>query len=206
MRALACVPLPTPGAPKRRTGPGRKSLSAGAVSGSVIMLVVKGRISLPALSATDAATLGSETVVVAHDELRFDLLRGIHGNADDNEQRRAAKVEVDAKTVGHPGGQVVKDGADEPDVVEVDSADEQGRNDGDDDEVERADQRDAGEDVIDEVGRTLAGADAGDEASVLAHVVGNVVGAEDDGDIEVGEENDCCDLEDFVPGLAGGDG
>jgi hypothetical protein len=27
---LAWVPLPTPGAPRRRTGPGRKSKSAGA--------------------------------------------------------------------------------------------------------------------------------------------------------------------------------
>src|SRR3982074_903562 len=200
MRALAWVPLPTSGAPKRRTGPGRKSLSAGAVSGSVIMLVVKGRISLPALSATDAATLGSETVVVAHDELRFDLLSGVHGDADDDEQRGAAKVEVDAEAIGHPGREVVEDGPDEPGVVEVDSADEQGRNDGDDDKVKRADQRDAGEDVIDEVGGALAGADAGDEAAVFAHVVGDVVGAEDDGDVEVGEEDDGGDLEDFVPG------
>src|SRR5258708_35708486 len=160
MRALAWVPLPTPGAPKRRTGPGRKSLSTGAVLGSVIMLVVKGLSSLPALAATNAATLGSEAVVVTHDELRFDLLRGVHGDADDDEQRGAAKVEVDAKTIGHPGRQAVKDGADEPYVVEVDSADEQSRNDGDDDEVERADQSDGGEQVIDQVGGALAGAEA----------------------------------------------
>src|ERR1700692_2454539 len=134
MRALAWVPLPTPGAPKRRTGPGRKSMSAGAVLGSVIMLVVKGLSFLPALAATNASTLGSEAIIVAHDELRFYLLCGVHGDADDNEQRGAAEVEVDAETIGHPGGQAVKDGADEPDVVEVDSADEQGRNDGDDGE------------------------------------------------------------------------
>src|SRR6266481_3653698 len=206
MRALACVPLPTPGAPKRRTGPGRKSLSAGAVLGSVIMLVVKGLSSLPALAATNAATLGSEAVVVTHDELRFDLLRGVHGDADDDEQRGAAKVEVDAKTIGHPGRQVVKEGADEPDVVEVNSADEERRNDGDDDEVERADQGDAGKHIVDEVGGALAWADAGDEAAVLAHVVGDVVGTEDDGDVEVGKENNRRDLEDFIPGLAGGDG
>ena len=80
------------------------------------------------------------------------------------------------------------------------------RDDGDDDEIERADQRDAGEHVVDEVGGALAGTDAGDEATVLAHVVGDVVGAEDDGDIEICEEDDGDDLEDFVPGLAGGDG
>ena len=136
---LAWVPLPTPGAPKRRTGPGRKLLSAGAAVGSVIVLAVNGLTSLPALAATDAATLGSEAVVVAHDELRFDLLGRVHGDTDDDEQRGATKVEVDAETVGHPTGQMVKDGAYEPDMVEMDSADEQGRNDRDDDEVERAD-------------------------------------------------------------------
>src|SRR6202035_3661746 len=111
MSALSWVPFPTPGAPKRRTGPGRKSLSAGAILGSVIMLVVNGLSSLPALTATDAATLWSEGVVVAHDKLRFDLLRGVHGDPDDDQQRGAAKVEVDAKTIGHPGRQVVKDEA-----------------------------------------------------------------------------------------------
>ena len=95
---------------------------------------------------------------------------------------------------------------DQPEVVEVNTADQHRRNDGDDDEVERADQRDAGEDIVDEVGGALAGADAGDEAAVLAHVVGDVVGTEDDGDIEVGEEDDGGDVEDHVPGLAGSDG
>src|SRR5271163_3290558 len=143
MRALACVPLPTPGAPKRRTGPGRKSFSAGAVVEVVItVLVVKGLISLPALAATDAAALGSEAVVVAHDELRFDLLDGVHGDADDDQQRGAAEVEVDSETVGHPGRQVIKDRADEPEMVEVDSADEERRDDGNDDEIDGADKSD----------------------------------------------------------------
>jgi hypothetical protein len=89
--------LPTPGAPRRRTGPGRKSFSAGAVVEVVItVLVVKVLTSLPALAATDAATLGSEAVVVTHDELRFDLLDCVHGNADDDEERSATEVEVNA--------------------------------------------------------------------------------------------------------------
>jgi hypothetical protein len=101
-----------------------------------MVLVVKGLTSLPALAATDSATLRSEAVVVAHDELRFDLLDGVHGNADDDEQRCATEVEVDTKAVGHPARQVVKERADEPDMVEVDAADEKRRNDGDDDEVD----------------------------------------------------------------------
>src|SRR3984885_15800618 len=122
MRALAWVPFPTPGAPRRSTGPGRKFPSAGAVEW-IAESVVNGIVSLPPLAATDAATLGSEAVVVAHDELRFDLLDGVHGDADDDEQRGAAKVEVDAETVGHPAWQVVKDGPDEPEVIEMNSAD-----------------------------------------------------------------------------------
>ncbi len=35
-----------------------------------------------------------EPVVVAHDELRLDLLHGVHRDADDDEQRRAAEVEL----------------------------------------------------------------------------------------------------------------
>ena len=54
----------------------------------------------------------------------------------------------------------------------------------------RADQRDARQDVVDEVRGARAGPDAGDEAAILAHVVGDVVRAEDDRDIEVGEEDD----------------
>ena len=91
-------------------------------------------------------------------------------------------------------------------MVEVNTADEQLRNDGDDDEVERADQRDAGQHIVDEVRGALAGTDAGDEAAVLAHVVGDVIGTEDDGDVEVREEDDRDHLEQLVPRLAGSDG
>src|SRR6266702_6511727 len=131
--------------------------------------------SLPALAPTDAAALGRETVVVAHDELRFDLLDRVHRHAHHNEQRRAAKVEVDAETVGHPRGESVEDRTDEPQMVEVNSADQKLWNDRDDNEVESADQRDAREHVVDEVGGALAGADARNKAAVLSHVVGDIV-------------------------------
>src|ERR1700679_47531 len=206
MKALAWVPLPTPGAPRRRTGPGRKFFSAGAVMGSVIVLVVNGLIFLPALATTDAATLGSEAVVMAHDELRFDLLDGVHGYADDDQQRSTAEVEVDAKTVGHPRGKVIKDRTDKPEMIEVDSANQECRDDGDDDEVNSTDEGDAGEHIIDEVSGALAGADARNEATVLAHIVSDVVGTEDNGDVEVREEDDGADLKNFVPRFTRGDG
>src|ERR1700733_1737316 len=163
-------------------------------------------IFLPALAATDSATLRSEAVVVAHDELRFDLLDSIHGNADDDEQRGTAEVEVDAETVGDPGRETVEDRADEPEAIEVNSADQHHRNDGDDDEVDCTDKSDAGEHIVNEVGGTLSGTDAGDKATILAHVVSDVVGAKDDGDVEVGKEDDGGHVQQDIPWLAGTEG
>src|ERR1700754_396949 len=113
MSSLAWVPLPTPGAPRRRTGPGTKFSFAGAGE-RLAEFIVNGIVSLPALAATDAAALGSEAVVVTHDELCFDLLDCVHGDTEDDQQRGAAEVEVDAEAVGHPSRQAVEDGTDKP--------------------------------------------------------------------------------------------
>ena len=50
----------------------------------------------------------------------------------------------------------------------------------------------------------LTGPDAGDETTILAHVVSDVVGAEDNRNIKVGEEDDRRDVKNFVPGLTRG--
>src|SRR5438132_10639807 len=49
-----------------------------------------------------AAARPEEAFVVAHDELRLDLLRGVHGDADEDEQRGAAEVELVAHAVRNP--------------------------------------------------------------------------------------------------------
>ncbi len=76
---------------------------------------------LPAAATLDAAALGGEAVVVAHDELGFDLVDGVHGYAYDDEEAGAAEVEVDAQTLSRPCGKAVEDWADEPEVIEVDA-------------------------------------------------------------------------------------
>src|ERR1700761_185012 len=82
--SCACVPFPTPGAPKRRTGPGRKERSTGAV---VLVLQSVVNVScLPTSSPADAAALGGEAVIVAHYELRLNLLYSVHCHSDDNQQ------------------------------------------------------------------------------------------------------------------------
>ena len=64
------------------------------------------------------------------------------------------------------------------------------RDQGDEAEVERAGNGDPGQDVVEVLRRRAAGADAGDEAAVLLHVVGDLVRVERDRDVEVGEEDD----------------
>ncbi len=55
---------------------------------------------LPAPPA-DASAL-HESVVMPHDQLRLDLLDGIHGHADHDEQRRATEVELEAHPLRDP--------------------------------------------------------------------------------------------------------
>src|SRR5882757_7847689 len=158
---------------------------------------------LPRPPSADPAAARGETVVVAHDQLRLDLVDRIHGHADHDQKRGAAEVEAHVEAVGDPGGQFFEEAADQPEVVEMDAAYQNLRDKRDDDQVERAYQGDAREDVVYEVRSAPPGANAGDETAVLAHVVGNVVGAEDDGDVEVGKEDDAYHVEQLIPGFSG---
>src|SRR6185295_4416571 len=70
----ACVPLPAPGGPRNIR----------------FKAMEKSRL---APSSTNAGLL-HEAVVMSHNQLRLDLLHGIHCNADDDQQRRAAEEEL----------------------------------------------------------------------------------------------------------------
>src|SRR4051812_47937427 len=86
-------------------------------------------------------------------------------------------------------------------MVEVDTADNQLWDDRDNDQVQRTDKSNAGQHIVNEISRTLAGADAGNKAAVLAHIVGDVIGAEDNRDVEVSEKDDRHNVQQLVPGL-----
>ena len=91
-------------------------------------------------AAADArAARTGEALVVAGDEVPLDLLHGVEGHADHDEERRAAEVEGHAELVDEDGGQ-----------------DAHRR------QVEGAAEGDAREDVVDVLGRLLAGTDARD--------------------------------------------
>src|SRR4029079_4809766 len=79
-RRAACVPLPAPGGPRKMT--------RAPIAGSGLGLE----------SATDPSPLArpSEALVVAHDELRVHLGHRVHGHPDDDEERGAAEIEVEA--------------------------------------------------------------------------------------------------------------
>ena len=106
---------------------------------------------LPATPATDAAGLRAEAVVVAHNQLRFDLLDGIHCYADYDQQGGSAEVEVYAQTTRNPGWQTIEQAANEWNVVEMDAADHHCWNQHYDDQVDRANQSDSSQDIVDEV-------------------------------------------------------
>ena len=86
-----------------------------------------------------------------HNQLCLDLLHGIHRHADHDQQTGAAEVKAHAQTVRHPRRQSVKERPYQPKVIEVNAGDHHLRDNRDDDQIKRADQRDACQYIIDEV-------------------------------------------------------
>src|SRR4051795_2635890 len=80
VRREACVPLPAPG------GPSRIRFS------SLIRIVVRRSLACGDRRARPYSL--QEAFVVAHHELRLELLHRVQGHADDDQDRRAAEVEV----------------------------------------------------------------------------------------------------------------
>ena len=70
-----------------------------------------------------------------HDQLRFDLVDGIHGHTHHDQKRGAAKVEVDPQTVRGPGRQALEEAADEPHLVEANARDQEGGHQRNDDQI-----------------------------------------------------------------------
>src|SRR3954452_20245439 len=135
----AWVPLPAPG------GPSRMRLSS-----------LTGR----------AAYLFEEALVVAHHQLRLELLHRVQRDADDDEDRGAAEEEVRRRLV-----------------------DEDGRQRGHRGQVERPREGQPGQDAVQELRRRAARAHPGYEAAVLAQVVRLVDRIEGDRRVEVREED-----------------
>src|SRR5436190_13372471 len=173
-RRTACVPLPAPGGPNSR----RFSLNfAGRCSGS--SAADGARPASPAPTDARAAWSG-EPLIVAGDEVGFDLLNGIERDTNDDHESGAAEVERHLHLFVQQRGEH----ADRRDIHSTPEGD-------------------AGEDLVDVGGGGTAGSDAGDEAAVLLHVVGDVDRIEGDRRVAVAEEDDQPDVEQVVAPVAG---
>ena len=103
--------------------------------------------------------------------LALQLLNRVKANTDENQYCGTTEREVVAGAAGPNGHQEV-------------------RQDGDDREVERTNEEESVHDEAEVLGSGAAGANAGDEAAVLLHVVSLLGGIELHRHIEVGEEDD----------------
>ena len=75
-----------------------------------------------AAAAANPARTRRKAFVVAHDQLRFNLVDGIHRHADHDQQRRAAEVEVDPQTVQQPAREILIDPvADQRQTLQLDA-------------------------------------------------------------------------------------
>src|SRR5208283_2278640 len=100
---------------------------------------------LPSRSASsNTSTARGESLVMAHDELRLYLVDRVHGHADHDQQRGTAKVKVHVQTAGDPGGKMFEKCPHRTvQVVQMDTRDHPFGNERDQNQVQRAHQRDA---------------------------------------------------------------
>src|SRR5262249_24193815 len=123
----------------------REKLRHGPASGAAARPASLRRLPRSLPPAADPA-LPCKTFIVAHDQLRFELLDGVHRDTDDDQQRGAAKIKVDGQTVQDPLREMtVKPIATHPpgQVVEMDACNHPLRQEADQREINSADQREA---------------------------------------------------------------
>src|SRR5688500_7306599 len=100
----ACVPLPAPGGPSITTFIALRSAPYDTW--------------LPTPPANPC--LLHEPVVVPHDQLRLDLLHRVHGDADDDQERRPAEEELNAEALSEePRQRRIEPFADHGDLVHL---------------------------------------------------------------------------------------
>src|SRR5579863_4290970 len=200
---LACVPLPAPGGPSNTIGPIICEASIKLVSiGSPIPVRRPDPFSAlptprqpqnslcPRPAATNSSAARGESVVVSHDQLRFYLRHRIHRHTHYNQQRRTAKVERHAQTIRYPGWQPFEKCSHRaPQMVQVNTCDHPLGDKRNDNQIQRADQRNASQDFVDVIRGTLAGPDPRNESAILPHIVGNLIRVEDNRHVEIRKED-----------------
>src|SRR5215470_6723018 len=190
---VACVPFPEPGGPRKITA--RSSFPTGRSSSATLS---------PLTTAAQTA-LARKAFVIAHDELCLELLHRIHRHAHHDQERGTAEIKRYSKPVQNPLREVpVKPVAAEPvrQVVQVDARDHPFRKQANQREINGADEGKPLQDGADVFRGAAARADARNKTAVLAHVVGEFRGVENDADIEKRKQDDHRDVDERVEGLA----
>ena len=113
---------------------------------------------------------------MAHDKLRLDLLNGIHGDADHDQQGCPTEIELHAHTIEDPVGQVVEPSSNQRQVINVKASDHELRNDGNQSQINGTGKRDSGQDGFNIFRGFLPGTNSWNKPSILPHVVGNFSG------------------------------
>src|SRR2546426_9370614 len=186
--SCACVPFPARGGPRKITARFRPAAGVG-----------------PKLATAAAQpSFPHKPFVVAHHQLRFELLHGVHSHADYNQQRSAAEIERHAKTFQDEAPRVgIKpspQGAGQ--VMQFDAGNHPFRDQADQGEINATNESQPPENLVDVFGRVPPRSDAGNEPAVLAHVVSELRRIEHDAYVEEREQNDQRDVDQRVQRLA----
>src|SRR5487761_1645608 len=87
-------------------------------------------------------------------------------------------------------------------MIQVNPANHELRNQRNNNQIQSTHQGQSRQNVVDVVCRALARSNSWNESPVLAHVIGDIVRPENDGNIEVSEEQNRDAIEQLIPGLA----
>ncbi len=90
-------------------------------------------------------------------------------------------------------------------MLQMDAGNHPLRQQANDRQIDAADEREPRQNAVDIFRRVAPGANAGNEAAVLAHVVGQLRGIENDPHVKEGEKDDQRDVDDRVERLAPAD-
>src|SRR2546426_93050 len=155
------------------------------------------------IAATTHPPLLGKAFVVAHHELGLDVLHGVHGHTDNDQQRGAAKIKRDVEAFENQAREMrVKPRPDQPKVVQFDARNHPLRQQANQSQIHAAHKRQPAENAVDVLGGVPSGTDAGNKPSILAHVVGQLGGIEDDPHVEKREQNNQRNVDQRVKRLA----
>src|SRR6185437_513230 len=114
----------------------------------------------------------------------------IHRDADNDQQGSAAEIELDVHAVEQPAGEVLIDEiTDQRQRLQMNTGEHDVRYQAENRQIDGAYQRDTGQDHVHVTRGAATGANAANEPTVLAQVVGRFIRIENDRNVEEAEED-----------------